>query len=160
MNKSDSIEEDENLSDVSSTDDCYTRQSSNTAGSNVILWLECKEGVTAWTLVSMFSVFFTSFTFASYCFFILVFLFEDSKYYHMEPAMALRSSAFLIFWGYPFNMVSSLLSGQLYVKYGRRNVILAGFLLSITGGLLSPFAPNVYVMYLTILLVHIGSAWT
>ena len=160
MNKSDSIEEDENLSDVSSTDDCYTRYGSINQKSNVILWLECKEGVTIGTLMSMFSVFFTSFTFSSYCFFILIFLFEDSKYYHMDPAMALRSSAFLIFWGYPFNLISSLLSGQLFVKYGRRNVILAGFMLSITGGLLAPFTPNVYLMYLAILLVHIGSAWT
>ena len=158
MIKSDCIE-DENLSDVSSNDG-FTRSSSFENDANIILWLECKEGGTLWTLLSMFSVFFTSFTFSSYCFFVLVFLFEDSKYFHMEPALALRSAAFLIFWGYPFNLVSSMLTGQLYVKFGRRKLILAGFFLSITGGLLAPFAPNVYVMYLYILLVHIGSAWT
>ena len=159
MVKSDCIEE-ESLSDVSSNDG-YTRSSTfNSNDSNVIFWLECKEGVTHWTLLSMFSVFFTNFAFSSYCFFVLVFLFEDSANFHMEPAKALRMSAYILFWGYPFNLIASMLSGPLYVRFGRRNMILTGFMMAITGGLLAPFAPNVYVMYLYILFVLTGSAWT
>ena len=129
---------------------------------NIVLGLNCKEGVTHWTILSMLLVFFTSFTFSSYCFFVLIFIFEDSQFFHMGPAAALRSAAWLIFWGYPFNLMSSMLTGYLFVKFGRRKVILAGFLMSITGGLLTPFCGKSIFpgMYLAILLIHIGSAWT
>lgn len=129
---------------------------------NTVFGLDCKEGVTHGTIASMFLVFFTTFAFSSYCFFVLIFIFEESKYFHMGPAKALSSAAWLIFAGYPFNLMSSMLTGYLFVRFGRQKVILAGFLMSVTGGLLTPFAgQSVFPgMYLCILLIHIGSAWT
>ena len=114
------------------------------------------------TVLSMYSVFFTSFAFSSYCFFVLIFIFEESRYFQMGPASALSSAAWLIFWGYPFNLLSSMLTGYLFVKCGRRKLILAGFILSITGALLTPFVGKSIFpgMYCCILLIHIGSAWT
>ena len=110
----------------------------------------------------MFSVFFTSFTFSSYCFFILVFVFEDSKYFHMGPEAALSSASWLLFWGYPLNLISSMLTGYLFVKFGRTKVIYSGYIMGIVGLLLTAYA-GVKVfphMYLCIILVHIGSAWS
>ena len=78
----------------------------------------------------------------------------------MGPARALQKVAWLLFASYPFNVLSSMLTGFLFVKFGRKNLILSGFVLTITGALLVPFAPNVQVMYLCIVLCHIGSAWT
>ena len=148
------------IDDVSSEDDEYAKAKPINVEKNMVLWLECKEGVTLWTVLSMFSVFFTSFAFSSYCFFVLIFIFEDSAYFHMGPARALQKVAWLLFASYPFNVISSMLTGYLFVKFGRKNLILAGFALSITGALAVAFSPNIQVLYLFIVLIHIGSAWT
>ena len=110
----------------------------------------------------MFGVFFTNFSFSSYIFFVLIFLLEDPKLFGMAPEAALSQASFLIFCGYPFNLLSSIISGYLFVKFGRRKVIIAGFLIGITAALLVPFFgmqiyPNLLLM---IAAINIGTAWT
>ena len=56
---------------------------------NRVLFLDCKEGVTTCTILSMFLVFFTNFSFSSYMFFVLIFLLEDPTMYKMSPETAL-----------------------------------------------------------------------
>ena len=53
------------------------------------MFLDCKEGVTLCTILSMFGVFFTNFAFSSYIFFILIFLLEDPATFALTPEMAL-----------------------------------------------------------------------
>ena len=103
------------------------------------MFLDCKPGVTHTTILSMLGVFFTNFSFSSYVFFILIFFFEDPATFNMSPERALSQAAWLIFLSYPFNLLASLLSGYLFVRFGRRRVILAGFLAGITGTMLVPF---------------------
>lgn len=112
--------------------------------------------------MSMFGVFFTNFAYSSYIFFILIFFLEDERTFNMSPEKALSSAAWLVFLGYPFNVVSSLACGYLFVRFGRRRVILAGFLIAITSGLLFPFVgntlyPNIFVL---VALINVGTAWT
>jgi len=131
--------------------------------SNKIFFLNCKQGVTHLTILSMFGVFFANFTFSSYAFFILIFFLEDPASYNMTPDQALSAAAWLVFLGYLFGLVSSLANGPLMLKYGRKKVILAGFILGITALFLVPFIgtsiiyPNVMIM---VVLMNIGSAWT
>jgi len=68
----------------------------------------------------------------------------------------------LIFLGYPFNLLSSIVSGYLFVKFGRRKIIILGFFIGITAAFLVPFFgmqmyPNLLMM---IAAVNIGTAWT
>ena len=83
------------------------------------MFLYCKEGVTTVNILSMFGVFFTNFSLSSYCFFILVFFLEAPDTFSMSPEKALSTGAWLIFLGYPFNLISSVCSGYLFVKFGR-----------------------------------------
>ena len=127
-----------------------------------MLFLDCKEGVTTCTILSMFLVFFTNFSFSSYMFFVLIFLLEDPTMYKMNPETALSQASWLIFLGYPFNVLSSICSGYLFVRFGRRKIILAGFIIAITAGFLVPFFgltlyPN---LMLLIAAVNVGTAWT
>ena len=54
-------------------------------GVNIIMYMDCKPGVTYITILSMFMVFFTNFSFSSYVFFILIFFFEDPLTFNMQP---------------------------------------------------------------------------
>lgn len=56
---------------------------------NSVMYLDCKPGVTYLTVLSMFMVFFTNFSFSSYVFFILIFLLEDPSTFNMSPDVAL-----------------------------------------------------------------------
>jgi len=110
----------------------------------------------------MFGVFFANFAFTSYVFFILIFLLEDPGTYNLTPKKALSSAAWLIFLGYPFNLVSSLASGYLFMRFGRRKVIFTGFMIAVTAGFLVPFVgmkqyPNLLIL---IAFINIGTAWT
>ena len=129
---------------------------------NRVCFLDCKEGVTTGTILSMFGVFFTNFSFSSYVFYILIFFLEDPKTFSMSPEKALSTAAWLLCVCYPFNLVSSLFSGYLFVRFGRRNIILTGFLLGISSCMFVPFMsysiyPN---LFLVIVMVNIGTAWT
>ena len=131
--------------------------------SNIIFLLDCKQGVTHVTILSMFGVFFANFTFSSYCFFILIFFLEDPASHNMNPDQALGTAAWLVFIGYLFGLAANLANGPLMLRYGRRKVILTGFLLGITAIFLVPFIgrtiiyPNVMIM---VVIMNIGSAWT
>ena len=103
------------------------------------MFLDCKPGVTHTTILSMLGVFFTNFSFSSYVFFTLIFFLEDPATFNMSPERALSQAAWLLFLSYPFNLISSILSGYLFVRFGRRKVILAGFIFGITGTILIPF---------------------
>ena len=121
------------------------------------MFLDCKPGVTYTTVFSMFGVFFTNFSFSSYVFFIMIFFLEDPTTFNMTPDKALSQAAMLVFLSYPFNMVSSILSGYLFVKFGRRKVILSGFLLGITSAILVPYVkaqiyPNIFILVIGIML--------
>mmetsp|Transcript_37106 Transcript_37106/g.48771 ORF Transcript_37106/g.48771 Transcript_37106/m.48771 type:complete len:111 (+) Transcript_37106:442-774(+) len=110
----------------------------------------------------MFGVFFTNFSFSSYMFFVLIFLLEDPITFKMTPETALSQASWLIFLGYPFNVLSSIVSGYLFVKFGRRKIILAGFILGITATFLVPFIgltlyPNLLML---IACINVGTAWT
>ena len=110
----------------------------------------------------MFGVFFTNFSFSSYLFFVLIFMLEEPLMFNMTPEKALSMASWLLFLGYPFNFLSSIVSGYLFVKFGRRKVILAGFLIAITAALLIPLLgmtiyPN---LVLLIAAINLGTAWT
>ena len=81
----------------------------------------------------------------------------------MVPEKALSTAAWLVFIGYPFNLVSSILSGYLFARYGRRIVITFGFIVAVTAILLIPFIvkesiyPN--MCFITAAL-NIGTAFT
>ncbi len=82
----------ESLQDTTSAKDSSNfRKSSeiNSVLGNRILFLDCKEGVTLCTVLSMFGVFFTNFAFSSYIFFILIFLLEDPATFALTPELAL-----------------------------------------------------------------------
>ena len=124
--------------------------------------MECKQGVTYYTIFSMFGVFFTNFSLSSYVFFILIFFLEDPTTFNMAPDKALSQAAWLLFFAYPFNLVSSIFSGYLFVKFGRRKIIIAGFLIGITACLLVPFVgtkiyPNVFLLAAAVMM---GTAFT
>ena len=106
---------------------------------NVIMFLNCKEGVTYMTIFSMFGVFFTNFSLSSYIFFVMIFFLEEPTTFNMGPEKALSTAAWLVFIGYPFNLAASILSGYLFARYGRRWVIIIGFLIGVTAILLIPF---------------------
>ena len=110
----------------------------------------------------MFGTFFINFTFSSYVFFILIFFLEDKNTFALSPETALSRASWLIFWGYPFNLVSCLTSGYVFVYFGRRKVIFFGFTLAITASLLLPFIGVAYQSYLYIcfIAVNIGTALT
>ena len=112
--------------------------------------------------MSMFGVFFTNYSWSSYVFFILIFFLEDKSTFAMSPEKALSSAAWLIFLGYPFNIISSLAAGYLFIRFGRRRVILAGFMIAITAGFMFPFVGNVLYpnIFILIALVNVGTAWT
>ena len=126
------------------------------------MFLDCKPGVKFGTIASMFGVFFTNFTLSSYAFFILMFFLQEPTTFNMSPEKALSTGAWLVFTAYPFNLISSVLSGIMFVRFGRRKVILAGFLIAITALFLVPYIgmdiyPN---LFLLISLLNIGTAWT
>ena len=96
----------------------------------------------------------------SFTLFIMIFFFEQE--FNMKPETALSTVSLLIFFSIPLNILSSTLSGYIFNRYGRKKPILAGFLISITGCLLVPYAgqtvyPNIYLL---VCMIHIGSAWT
>ena len=106
---------------------------------NQVMLLDCKPGVTHITILSMLGVFFTNFSLSSYVFFILIFFLEDPATFHMKPDQALSQASWLLFLSYPFNMLFSILSGYLFVRFGRRKVIMVSFAIGITALLLIPF---------------------
>ena len=115
------------------------------------------------TILSMFGVFFTNFAFSSYVFFMLIFFLEDPNTYQMSPERALSQAAWLLFIGYPFNLVSSIASGYLFVRLGRKKLIAAGFIIGISSLFLVPYiaASSIYPnMFLLVAAVNIGTAWT
>ena len=142
--------------------DEFTKKGTERSEGNRIFLLDCKDGVTHATILSMFGVFFTNFAFSSYVFFILIFYLEDPASFNMTPEKALSTAAWLVFIGYPFNLLSSLISGYLFLKFGRRKVIFAGFMIGITAALAVPYCgTNIYPsMMILIALVNIGTAWT
>jgi len=110
----------------------------------------------------MFGVFFTNFAFSSYVFFILIFLLEEPTTFNFSPERALSQASWLIFLGYPFNVLSSIVSGYLFVRFGRRKIIIAGFLIAVTAAFLVPFIglqifPHLFLLTAAI---NIGTAWT
>ena len=94
------------------------------------------------TIISMFGVFFTNFSLSSYIFFVMIFFLEDPTTFNLAPEKALSTAAWLVFIGYPFNLISSILSGYLFARYGRRIVITFGFIVAVTAILLIPFIVN------------------
>ena len=87
MAKQESLQDDQVLLETSSPD--LKDDQLLTPTGNRIVFLDCKEGVTTCTILSMFGVFFTNFAFSSYIFFILIFLLEDPDTYNLTPEIAL-----------------------------------------------------------------------
>ena len=146
--------------------DCDSKLDSNdfeksVETNNRIMFLDCKEGVTYCTILSMFGVFFTNFAYSSYVFFILIFILEDPKTFAMTPELALSSASWLIFLCYPFNVVSSLISSYMFMTFGRRSVILSGFMICVTATLCVPYLGTKFYPNLIILTAfcNIGTAW-
>ena len=121
---------------------------------NLIFFLECKEGVTTTTIICMFLVFFTNFSLSSYLLFMVVFFFEDPETYNLSPEKALSTAAWLLFVSYPFNLITCVGTGYLFARFGRRKLIIMGFLVAITCLIMVPFFGT--TLYPSLLLMAIG----
>ena len=127
---------------------------------NRILFLNCKEGVKRTTILSMYLTFFCSMVLSSYCLFTIIFYFEIE--FDMKPEIALSTFSLCFFWSNPFSIISTVCSGYVFSRFGRRKPIFAAFVVSITGALLLPWVgkeiyPNVYIC---LVMVLIGNGFT
>ena len=126
--------------------------------SNRIMFLNCKEGVTFMTIFAMYFTFFTSMTISSFGFFIMIFFFEED--YNMSPEKALSTVSMLLFYGTPFNLLSSVTSGYVFNKFGRKKPILLGFVGTLSILVWIPFVGRVDGVLALMILSQITTAYT
>ena len=120
--------------------------------------MNCKEGVTYKTLLAMYLTFFTSMTISSFGFFTMIFFFEED--FGLTPEKALSTVSLLLFYGMPFNLISSVFSGYIFNRFGRKKPILAGFLVTLTALLCVPFVGTIEAVLCLLIVTQITSAWT
>ena len=125
---------------------------------NRLMLMNCKEGVTYKTLLAMYLTFFTSMTISSFGFFTMIFFFEED--FGLSPEKALSTVSLLLFYGMPFNLISSVFSGYIFNRFGRKKPILAGFIVTITALLFIPFVGTIEAVLGLLIVAQITSAWT
>ena len=122
------------------------------------MYMNCKEGVTYKTLLAMYLTFFTSMTISSFGFFTMIFFFEED--YHQTPQKALSTVSLLLFYGMPFNLISSVFSGYIFNKFGRKKPIFIGFFMTLTILVFIPFVGTIDGVLVLMIISQITSAWT
>ena len=85
----------------------------------------------------MYLTFFCSMVLSSYFLFTIIFYFEIE--FDMKPEIALSTFSLCFFWSNPFSIISTVCSGYVFSRFGRRKPIFAAFVVSITGALLLPW---------------------
>jgi MFS family permease len=125
--------------------------------------LKCHAGITKINIIGAFLVLFTSASFSAYNVFILIFFLED-KYqpFAMKPAEALSAAAELLFFSFPFCIITSFGSGWIFGKFGRRKPIFTGYLIGVLGASIVPFVAKTIIpgVYFCLVLIQVGATIT